>query len=341
MNCEQAVELLPWLLNGSLDPDERRQVLEHVGECASCRRGVADTRLAWEVFDQHLPAEALIALAWGETPTGVDPALAELHLASCPECAAELELVRTSRRLEEDDRIAVLTPRARPSSPVTRPSWTGWRAAALAAGLAGVVAATGWWQTAQRADSLEDELARRPAVAAPAPDESQPSASVPSAPAGGAGDQAAELKKKLDQSEQTQEALQKQATELESRLEQLTRLAQGGPQLNTFVDTVFPLAAVVRGGEVESKKVPANLDATLLLSTDPQGKVYPSYDLEVLDANGKALWSAPGLRRDEKLGAYNFSFPKGFLRPGTYTIQVYGRSGSTREPAERYQIRVE
>ena len=142
MNCEHAVELLPWLLNGTLGQDERRQVREHLAGCEACRQALADTRLAWEAFDQHLPAEAMVALAWGETPTSIDPALAELHLASCPECAAELELARTSRRLEEDDRIAVLTPRARPSSPVARPSWTGWRAAALAAGLAGVVATT-------------------------------------------------------------------------------------------------------------------------------------------------------------------------------------------------------
>ena len=192
MNCEHAVELLPWLLNGTLGQDERRQVREHLMGCEACRQALADTRLAWKAFDQHLPPEALVALAWGETPTGIDPALAELHLASCPECAAELELVRTGRHLEEDDRIAVLTPRARPSSPVARPSWTGWRAAALAAGLAGVVAATGWFQTAQRANSMEDQLARRPAMTAPA--EPRPTAPVPPAPAGGAGDQVAELK---------------------------------------------------------------------------------------------------------------------------------------------------
>ena len=342
MNCEQAVELLPWLLNGSLGQEERRQVREHLAGCEACRQALADTRLAWEAFDQHLPAEALVALAWGEAPTGVDPALAELHLASCPECAAELELARTSRHLEEDERIAVLTPRTRPSSPAVRRSWTGWRAAALAAGLAGVVASAGWFQTAQRAETLEAELARRPAVTEPAtPAEPRPSTPVPGAPAGGGGDRVAELERKLQESQKIQEGLQKQAAQLQGRLEQLSQLAQGGPQLNTFVTDLFPVAAVVRGGGGEAKRIPASLDATLLLAPDPEAKVYASYDLEILDANGKAVWSGPGLRRDEKSGGYTLILPRGAINPGTYTIQVYGRSGSTREPAERYQIRVE
>ncbi len=341
MNCARSIELLPWLLNGTLDPDERQEVLEHLGGCENCRQALADTRLAWQVFDQHLPSEALVALAWDEmsaSVAGVDPALAELHLATCPECAAELELARTSRRLEEDDRIAVLTPRTRPSPPAGRTSFTGWRAAALAAGLAGVVASAGWLQTAQRARSLEDELARRPAATA-APVEPRPSDPAPSSPTtGGAADQVAALEKRLGEMRQTTAALQQRESELRSQLAQGDR---GGPQLNTYVTDLFPLAAIVRGAEAEAPKLPAHLDATLLLSPDPQKKPYPAYDLEILDASGKAMWSVPGLRRDERSGGYNVSLPKGSLRPGTYTIQVYGRSGAAREPAERYQIRVE
>src|SRR6059058_1585796 len=114
MNCDDAIEFLPWLLNGSLEARERDEVRRHLTDCERCRAALNDTREAWTVFSQHLPGEALVALAYGEAPAGVDPALAERHLASCPECAAELELARTSRRLEEDDRIAVFpgrTPR--------------------------------------------------------------------------------------------------------------------------------------------------------------------------------------------------------------------------------------
>lgn len=36
----EADRLLPWLVNGTLDDDERRQVEQHVAECAQCQREV-------------------------------------------------------------------------------------------------------------------------------------------------------------------------------------------------------------------------------------------------------------------------------------------------------------
>lgn len=38
MSHEQAVELLPWLLNGSMDEDEQEKVREHALSCVVCRR---------------------------------------------------------------------------------------------------------------------------------------------------------------------------------------------------------------------------------------------------------------------------------------------------------------
>src|SRR5436305_7099629 len=146
MNCDEAIEYLPWLLNGSLEAGESGEVRRHLAACEHCRAALNDTREAWTIFSQHLPSEA-VALAYGETPAGIDPALAERHLAACPECAAELELARMSRRLEEDDRIATFP--ARPSRDTGR-EYRTWRGAALAAGLAGLVALSGWFQAAQR-----------------------------------------------------------------------------------------------------------------------------------------------------------------------------------------------
>ncbi|HYO15489.1 MAG TPA: zf-HC2 domain-containing protein, partial [Thermoanaerobaculia bacterium] len=102
MTCEQAIEILPWYLNGTLEAKEQEEVRHHLGTCEACRQALAETRDAWRIFDQHLPSEALVALAWGETPAGIDSTLAERHLAACPQCAADLELARTSRHLEED-----------------------------------------------------------------------------------------------------------------------------------------------------------------------------------------------------------------------------------------------
>lgn len=158
MICEQAIERLPWLLNGSLEAAEREEVQGHLTTCAACREALAETREAWKIFGQHLPSETLVAMAYGEPPEGIDSALAERHLASCPECAAELELARISRQFE--DYPIVLFPDRK--SRDTGREHRGWRNAALAAGLAGLVAFTGWFQTAQRS-RLVPELQQRQA----------------------------------------------------------------------------------------------------------------------------------------------------------------------------------
>jgi anti-sigma factor RsiW len=158
MTCEQAIEILPWYLNGTLEAKEKEEVRHHLATCETCRRALAETREAWRTFDQHLPSEALVALAWGEAPAGIDPALAERHLAACPQCAAELELARTSRHLEEDNRIALFPakPAAAPSREIRRDGEDGetrtWRHAALAASLAAMVSFGGWIYTAVQGD---------------------------------------------------------------------------------------------------------------------------------------------------------------------------------------------
>ncbi|MFY9819862.1 MAG: zf-HC2 domain-containing protein [Thermoanaerobaculia bacterium] len=157
MNCDQAIELLPWLLNDTLEAGERQEVRRHLETCSRCREALADTRESWRILDQHLPTETLVALAWGETPPDLDPALAERHLVSCPPCAAELEMVKTSRRLEEDDKIALFPARPR-RQPQETGAYRGWRATALAASLAGLVAVSGWVYSARDARQLADRL---------------------------------------------------------------------------------------------------------------------------------------------------------------------------------------
>ncbi|HEX5760275.1 MAG TPA: zf-HC2 domain-containing protein, partial [Thermoanaerobaculia bacterium] len=146
MTCDHAAELLPWLLNGTLDPEERQAVLEHVRECAACREALAEAQGALAAAGAHLPAAALVATAFGEPlPEGTDAALVEEHLAACPQCAAELELTRTSRALADEE--VLLFPARPAAAPVRR-----WRAAALAAGLAAVLFAGGWLTTRQALD---------------------------------------------------------------------------------------------------------------------------------------------------------------------------------------------
>jgi anti-sigma factor RsiW len=162
MNCQEAILRLPWWLNGSLEPEERREVEDHLAACASCREALAETRLAWEVFGQHISTADLVAYAAAgepEEPDGsdrIDPALLERHLADCPQCTAELSMVRASRLLTEHGDVPLLTRRpSLPEVPVTKRRERGWQTAALAAGLTGILAIGGWVGSVQKLHRME------------------------------------------------------------------------------------------------------------------------------------------------------------------------------------------
>lgn len=339
-NCDDVRGMLPWYLNGTLSEEERQGVLRHLKTCESCRRDLAETRLAFEMFDQHLPAEAIVALAWGETPAGIDSALVEEHLAGCPRCAADLELARTSRGLEEDERIVPLKPRSAPAAvpaPIRSTGWGGWKAAALAAGLAGVVAAAGWLQTAGRVQTLEERLAERPAAVAPAPPV-----------AGSSGEEAAEAQRIAElekQLQQASEAMKTQQGQIE-RLEQLAeaRPAAPAPRINAFIDQIQPVTDVVRNREqAGAKRVPAGAQATLLLGLGAEHvETHREHTLEILDAADKVVWTRSGLTLNVDYSAYVLTLEPGSLPKGPYTVRVYGiAENGQREPVETYAIRVE
>lgn len=70
---EEVQELLPWLVNSTLDPDELEQVERHLAECSECRAELvaerqlaaaiesspAGTEGAWERMEQRLDIKAL------------------------------------------------------------------------------------------------------------------------------------------------------------------------------------------------------------------------------------------------------------------------------------------
>lgn len=57
----EVVELLPWLVNGTLEPDEERRVRDHLTRCASCRAARAgEERLAAALIEAP-ESEARIA----------------------------------------------------------------------------------------------------------------------------------------------------------------------------------------------------------------------------------------------------------------------------------------
>lgn len=338
MNCETAIELLPWYLNGTLGETEQRDVREHLAGCERCRQALAETKMAWRIYDQHLPTETLVALAWGEEPEGIDPDVAERHLQSCPQCSSELELVRTSRALEEEDggRVA-LFPGARPKTETSaypvRPAGR-WRSAALAAGLAGMVAAGGWLWSANQVQTLEDRLAESAETGRPAEPVPIPVTPAPAPPTAGSPDanRVAELEAQVEQMRQQAERMGEQLDRLASSVP-----AAPAPQINAWIDSLPP-GDVVRGVAGDAKEIPAGGYASLML-TPSHRETHQDHRLEIVDEAGKVVWSADGLRRTSQ-GDFSVTLPPGALKPGAYTIRVSAQEDGKRVELESYGIRV-
>ena len=73
MNCDQAIELLPWLLNGTLEAGERDEVRRHLETCERCREALTETRVAGSIFGQHIPGSGPGRPGLGRDPLRSDP----------------------------------------------------------------------------------------------------------------------------------------------------------------------------------------------------------------------------------------------------------------------------
>ena len=94
-DCTHTAERLPWLLNGTLDALEERQVRDHLATCPACRDELRDTRQAWDLHAGHIPAEALVDYALGKVADPARQQLVSQHLEACSRCRAELDLITT------------------------------------------------------------------------------------------------------------------------------------------------------------------------------------------------------------------------------------------------------
>lgn len=195
---QRTVELLPWLVNGSLEAGERQAVESHLADCSDCRDELIATRDAFEVYAAHLPTEALITyaenpevggysvLGEGGRSHAVDRRLIERHLEQCAACREEVHLTRESLAgLTATAGAGAATATTAPSvAPLIQPTphtaseldGDAWRAApmgpaaggaprwfplALAASLVfAIVAAGGWYLAHQRVDEGQRQLAR-------------------------------------------------------------------------------------------------------------------------------------------------------------------------------------
>ncbi len=94
--CDRVVELLPWLLNGSLEKAEQRTVREHLALCEACRGELHELGEVWSLASQHVPSLELARYALGERPVGIERQAVERHLEICLSCRQEADLVRSA-----------------------------------------------------------------------------------------------------------------------------------------------------------------------------------------------------------------------------------------------------
>lgn len=305
MESTHVIDLLPWHLNGSLAPEEERRVMDHLASCDGCRRELDETREAFRIYGQHLPAEVLVDLAF-ERPPKLPRALVDEHLRRCSECRDELALVLESRQsLQEPEERAALpgvpSDVAGGATVLPMPARTGrppvsalWRGVALAASVVGLLSAGGWLWSSRLV--------------------------------GAGNERVAELERRIGD-------LERSGSE---------RRGLEAPELNVSVVDLFPDGMVVRGGETEDEPavpIPSGVRWTTLVLNSELPADEPPLRVRLLDARGEEIWSLEGLRRNPT-GEYTVSFPSAELEPGEYELELRGERAGDEVALESYRIRI-
>lgn len=229
------------------------------------------------------------------------------HLASCPDCAAEVQLLREvaglAARAAADlapaaaAGVVIDMASARTRGRRGRSPWAAAGATAATAALAAVLLAVwalGLRQENRRLAGALDEARHQTSAA-----------------------RAAE--------QRAAEAAARWAVEAEARLAEATaRLAaRGEPRLNVAILDLEP-TEVLRGGEepaAQRLELPPGAElVTLILhlaGPPPEGPV----DLEIIDVRGRVVWRGSGLRRTA-YDTYQLAFEPGLLAPGRYRLRL-------------------
>lgn len=312
MEHAEAEELLPWLLNDSLDPGERRAVEDHVAACATCQEALAEAELAFAAHALHPTEAQLVDLAWN--PLSSDHDAVRAHVDQCPACAEELALLRASRaqqEAEEDEGQAAVAPaRTLPfPAPVPVPVRRRW---AMAASIVGILllGALGWKlvELGSRGATAERELASA----------------------------RAEAERLRGRAAAADLGRDRAARELTGAREELARLRQ--PELNVPVFELLPDELVLRGAPaapLQLVEVPGDRPRLTLILARPTGAPR-ARTLEVRDLSGALLWRGEGLLRHAG-GDYTVTVPVSLLPPAGAEIRLLDERG---EPAGRYRLRL-
>jgi len=154
MDTREAIQKLPWLVNGSLDAAEAAAVREQLSNSDECRAELAELAEAGRLFGRRLPVDTLLDFVAERDVSPYDRETIERFLRVSPAGSEEWRMTteswnaleRADRDTEgssdsENDNVLPFRRRAERSERAART----WRSAAIAASLLAVLGVGGWW----------------------------------------------------------------------------------------------------------------------------------------------------------------------------------------------------
>lgn len=350
IDCERIAELLPWLKNGTLSDPEEQLVRGHLADCRECRRELAETELAWSVYQQHVPAKALVAMAHERALPAAERDLFDRHFAACAACNAELDLVKESRRLEAEDerRDESQVVPFRPGTRVQGKPRPLWQYGAIAASILLLIAG-GWWlrswqQSRNPAPTgiAQDKALRERLAALEAENERLRQAETQlNQQQNKSNDEMARLQSEIKEAQARIQQQQAQTRNELARIDSSSGRERIAPQINVLALDIYPVGMTQRDpGSVSNKIViPRNVSAVTLMLHSQASSESPSYSIEIVNVRGKVIWRAQGLMRNAT-NDYTISVGAESLAPGRYTINIYGKGPGGLIKVESYDISV-
>lgn len=362
----RTVALLPWLVNGTLDPKERREVQEHLAYCAACHGVLAEIRGAFALYGTHLPATVLVqhaeapdARLYGVGGLPVESRLVDLHLDHCDACRDELELTRQSFRslraktaADDGETLATVTPFARPGiddgvgEHTAKEAYISprWLPMALAASLLlAVISAGGWGFTVQKADERNE--AQRQEIAELEKRLLQAEEERRLTPEDGAAlaDLRRELERKLRNLEERYTLAEDRAETLDRQVAELSGGVSAAGVIYVPLEGGDVLRSTATPGSGEVPQIKLAGAGGILLQPTVRPDLLAAGDLafRVLSTDGAVVAEGPLPVIDETaqgLGRYvSLYLPSARLPPGIATLELWAGG----EEIGRYPFRVE